>query len=59
VAGAFMVSYSYAGTTVTEPVNTSIAAGATYTYTFTGGYSILAAGFHYDFKSWVDFSADW
>lgn len=56
--GPLNVSYSYAGNTVTEILNTNISAGATYTYTFTGMYTIPPAGFKYDFKAWVSLATD-
>ena len=58
VTGPFDVSYSYDGTTVTETVNTLIAPGDTYTYTFTGSYPVIAGGYKYDFKAWVSLPAD-
>ncbi|MEO6719815.1 MAG: S8 family serine peptidase [Ferruginibacter sp.] len=57
-SGPFTLSFSYNGILVSEAVNTTIAAGGTYTHTFSGAYTILPAGFHYDFKSWITFSAD-
>ncbi|MCW3092820.1 MAG: peptidase and in kexin sedolisin [Ferruginibacter sp.] len=58
VNGPFNVSYTYGGSTVTEIINLVITAGGTYTYTFTGTYPVIAAGFKYDFKSWVSLAAD-
>lgn len=58
VTGPFDVSYNYGGTTVTETVNTLIAPGNTYTYTFTGSYPVIAAGYKYNFKAWVSLAAD-
>jgi hypothetical protein len=58
VNGPFDVSFSYGGATVTETVNTSIAPGASYTYTFTGLYTVIAGGYRYDFKAWVTLAAD-
>jgi hypothetical protein len=58
VSSPMNVSYRYANTTVTELISPTIAAGATYTYTFTGTYPIIAAGFKYDFKAWVSLAAD-
>lgn len=53
VSGPFNVSYSYNGNTVTETVNSSIAAGATIIYTFNGMYATPASGYRYDFKAYV------
>ena len=58
VSGPFNVSYKYNGTTIIETINTTIAAGGMYTYTFNGTYINPPSGFHYDFKSWVSFSSD-
>ncbi|MEP7107303.1 MAG: S8 family serine peptidase [Ferruginibacter sp.] len=58
VGGPFNVSYRYANTTVTETINPIIAAGGSYQYTFTGAYTIVPAGFNYDFKSWVSLTSD-
>ncbi len=58
VTGPYDVSFSYGGGTITETVNTTINAGATATYTFTGTYSVIAAGYEYQFKAWVTKSAD-
>ncbi|MBC7889144.1 MAG: S8 family serine peptidase, partial [Ferruginibacter sp.] len=58
VSGPFSVSYHYANTTVTETVNTLIAAGGDFVYTFTGAYPIVTGGFKYDFKSWVSLATD-
>lgn len=56
--GPFDVAFSYGGGTVTETINTSISAGASYTYTFSGTYPVVAAGYAYNFKAWVTLSAD-
>ena len=58
VSGPFNVAYNYNNTTITETVNTTIAAGAIYVYTFTGSYIIVPAGFRYDFKAWASLAAD-
>ena len=58
VTGPFNVSYNYNGTIVTETVNTTIAAGANFTYTFGTLYTIIPTGFTYNFKSWVTVNAD-
>ena len=58
VPGPFSISFRYGSTTVTETVHATIAAGGKYIHTFTGGYSIVPAGFSYHFKSWVTHSAD-
>jgi hypothetical protein len=58
IAGPFDVSYSYGGMSFTETVNTSIAAGGSYTYTFTGTYPVISTGYRYDFKAWVTLAAD-
>ena len=47
VSGSFNVSYNYGGGTITEIINTTINAGASYIYTFTGLYPIIAAGYQY------------
>ncbi len=57
-SGNYTVSYSYAGTTVTENITISIAAGASVTYTFSTPFTILPEGFQYDFKAWVTHPSD-
>lgn len=56
--GPFAVAYTYGGATVTEVLNTVIPAGGSYTYTFSGAYPVIAAGFRYDFKAWITAPAD-
>ena len=58
VSGPFNVSYSYNGTTITEALNTTIAANSLFTYTFIGMYPMPAAGYLYNFKAWVTVAAD-
>ncbi len=58
VSGPFTASFNYGGATVTETINTTINAGASYTYTFTGTYPIIAAGYQYNFKAWVTKATD-
>ena len=58
VSGPFTVSYSCAGGTATEVVNTTVLAGSTYDYTFTTPYTFNTAGFHYNFQAWVTDVAD-
>ena len=58
VTGPFTVSYSYGATPVTEIINTVIAAGGTYTYTFTGLYPVISSGYKYNFKAWITVAAD-
>lgn len=58
VSGSFNVSYSYAGNTITETISPSIAAGSSYTHTFSTLYTIPAEGYRYDFKAWVTRSSD-
>ena len=58
VSGSFNVSYNYGGGTITEIINTTINAGASYIYTFTGLYPIIAAGYQYNFKAWVTKASD-
>jgi hypothetical protein len=58
ISGTFSLSYQYNSTTVTESINTIIAAGATYTYTFNTPFTYDASGFDYNFKSWVTLAAD-
>ncbi|MEJ7588208.1 MAG: S8 family serine peptidase, partial [Ferruginibacter sp.] len=58
VSGPFNVSYRYSNTTVTETISMNIAAKGNYTYTFSGTYPVVPAGFRYDFKSWVSLTAD-
>ena len=58
IAGPFNLSYSYGGAPVTETVNTVIAAGSSYIYTFTGAYPLIASGYRYNFKAWVSLAAD-
>ena len=57
-AGPFNVSYTNGTITVTETINNVIEAGGTLSYSFTGIYPIIAAGFKYNFKAWVTFAAD-
>ena len=54
----FNVSYSFGAAAVTETINPVIAAGASYTYTFTGLYPIISTGYKYNFKAWVTLAAD-
>ena len=54
----FDVSFNYGAGTVTETVNAVIAAGDTFTYTFTGSYPIVLTGYKYNFKAWVTVAAD-
>jgi len=59
VSGPFDAYYSYTGGgTITETINTTIAAGGTFTYTFSGIYLQPATGYRYDFKAWVTKAAD-
>lgn len=58
VTGPYDVSFSYAGNTITETVNTTINAGGTLIYTFTGNYNIISSGYKYDFKAWATKSSD-
>ena len=58
VTGPFNVSYNYNGVTVVETVNATIAAGASYTHIFATMYTIIPAGFVYNFKSWVTLNTD-
>ncbi len=58
VVGPFNLSYSYGSTQITETVNTSIVAGGSYTYTFTGTYPVISSGYRYDFKAWITLAAD-
>ncbi len=58
VGGPLNVSYSYGGIPVTETVTAFIAAGSSYTYTFTGLYPVIASGYTYDFKAWITLAAD-
>ena len=58
IAAPFNVSYSYGSTPITEIITTSIAAGASYIYTFTGTYPVISGGYRYDFKAWVTLAAD-
>jgi hypothetical protein len=53
VTGPFDVSFNYGSGTVTESINPTINAGSTYSYTFTGMYPVIAAGYLYNFKAWV------
>ncbi len=59
VSGTFNVSYtpSNLGTT-TEPITTTITAGATYDYTFIGAYPYLSSGNINNFKAWVTWASD-
>ncbi len=54
----FEVSFNYGAATVTETVNSAIAAGGTFIYTFTGLYPIILTGYKYNFKAWVTLAAD-
>ncbi|MDN3658554.1 S8 family serine peptidase [Ferruginibacter paludis] len=58
VTGPFNVSFNYGGTIVTESANTTIAAGGSYTYAFTGSYPVIPTGYRYDFKAWITLPAD-
>jgi hypothetical protein len=58
VNSPFDVSFAYGGNIVTETINAAIAAGGTFTYTFSGAYPIVPTGFTYDFKSWVSLASD-
>ena len=58
IPGPFNVSYSYGGVPITETVNTSIAAGGSYIYTFSGLYPVISGGYKYDFKAWVTLATD-
>jgi hypothetical protein len=58
VTGPYTVSFDYGGGTVAETVNTTINAGGSGTYTFTGTYPVIAAGYEYQFKAWVTKSTD-
>ena len=42
VSGPYTVSFNYGGGTVTETINTTINAGASSTYTFTGTYPVCS-----------------
>jgi hypothetical protein len=59
VSGTFNISYtpSTAGTT-TETVSTTIAAGASYDYTFAGGYTVIPEGMIINFSAWVTLGSD-
>ena len=54
----FNVSYSFGAATITETINPIIAAGGTFTYTFSSAYPIILTGYKYDFKAWVTLAAD-
>lgn len=58
VAAPFNISYTIGAVTVTETINTSIAAGDTLSYSFTGMYPVIANGYAYNFKAWVSLAAD-
>lgn len=60
VTGPYNVSFNYNNSApVTEVVNTTIAAGSSITYTFTGMYTFPpAAGYNYNFKAWITKSSD-
>ncbi len=58
VTGPYNVSFDYGGSVVTETANTTINAGASTTYTFTGTYPIPSAGYQYNFKAWVTKTGD-
>jgi hypothetical protein len=58
VSGPYNVSFDYGGTIVTETVNSTINAGGSFTYTFTGTYPVIPAGYQYQFKAWVTKSTD-
>ncbi len=46
------------GTYTAETINTSIAAGASMDYTFTGSFSMPAGGFRVNLKAWVTHTSD-
>ena len=57
-SGSFNISYQVnGGSIVTEPSTQSIAAGSTYTYTFTAPFDFSATG-TYTVKAWVDYGSD-
>jgi len=59
VTGPYNVTFDYGTGSVTETVNTTINAGASLTYTFTGMYPLLPGqGYQYNFKAWVTKAAD-
>jgi len=58
VSGPYEASFNYGAGTVTETINTTINAGASFTYTFTGTYPVIASGYQYNFKAWVTKSSD-
>lgn len=58
-SGTFNVSYIPATSgTATETVTASIAAGASYDYTFSASYAVIPEGMIKDFKAWVTLAAD-
>lgn len=59
VTGPYNVTFDYGTGSVTETVNTTINAGASLTYTFTGMYPLPPGqGYQYNFKAWVTKAAD-
>lgn len=61
VTGPFDVSigFTYSGAAlITETINTTINPGASYTYTFTGGYAMIPEGGEYPLKVWVTHPSD-
>ena len=59
VNGPFNVFYNFDnGPVISEILNTAINAGGTVEYTFSGSYPFVAAGYQYNFKSWVTLTAD-
>jgi hypothetical protein len=58
VTGPINISYSYGGAPITETVNTTIPAGGTYSYIFSGLYPVIPGGYKYNFKAWVMLPAD-
>ncbi|MBL0356142.1 MAG: fibronectin type III domain-containing protein [Chitinophagaceae bacterium] len=59
VTGPYNVTFDYGTGSVTEIVNTTINAGASLIYTFTGMYPLPPGqGYQYNFKAWVTKAAD-
>jgi hypothetical protein len=58
VAGPIPVHYSYNQTVVSETINSSIAPGASITYTFSTPFANDGNGYAYTFKSWTTLPTD-